>query len=135
MSNRLDWKVLTKEQRIEALAALLAEHTLSASMLCERFDNCSRNAIIGMVARNPDRLKLTYAQGPRVMNAARKRKAVAAPNVESIPFLKIRDGACKWPLWNDLPADASSAPCCGAPSAESKPWCEFHQGRAVRVVA
>lgn len=75
---RPDWLALSTETRIMRVAAILADTPgLSSTQIAGMFDNCSRNSIIGLVNRNPDRLKLLAKQGTGDINARKKRAAQA----------------------------------------------------------
>lgn len=47
----LDWKSMTTVERVDAVKPMIAEGDLSASEIAERFENCSRFSVIGLVHR------------------------------------------------------------------------------------
>lgn len=49
-----------------------------------------------------------------------------------INITKIRDGKCRWPMWDHLPPkpDVAVINFCGCASLAGKPYCEAHYERS-----
>lgn len=64
-------------------------------------------------------------------------RAERAPEPEFIPagieFIRLTEHTCKWPLWDRLPADASTAKHCGQ-HTDNGPWCELHKRKATHLI-
>lgn len=152
-----DWQNMDREQRQAAIRAAIEAGATSASDIACRIPGATRNAIIGQChrARPPIRLRGTpYKHAPgkaRRQMQPRQRKpkdatppaalprpaprAIEPPGTAGIPFLDITEHTCKWPLWGELPASASEARHCGAPSEDGTPYCAFHNQRGTTKVA
>jgi hypothetical protein len=148
-----------KDQRSQIIRALKAARKMSAGMLALEFENCTRNAILGHCLRND--IKLDFSRGeasplwrdgvrsqragkpeavkPKALYlVGRKAKPMQMPEPEpvpatSVPFVALENGMCRWPLWERLPSQAASAPCCGASTSEGKHYCSHHAALSRRA--
>lgn len=149
MLKRPDWTELSPSQKLEMVKPLLVKGMTSTG-IAARFENVTRNAIIGFCRR----ANLTLPNGvpPRVRNERKERRETKIStrpltrpgNTESVPLPKRRNeprpntampfeqaisrNACKWPLWDH---SQSIGDCCGAPRAGTGPYCEAHAARAI----
>lgn len=144
----LEWRKMGIEEKLP-IVAKLAREGMSASQIAKHFSDISRNSIIGFCHRND--IKLLGKQGWGRVNESRvsdlkksaqkgrpPKPAARPPRIErpaepmpdGVPFIETTAETCKWPLWETLPLRASSAPCCGRPTAEGKPYCDYHTGLA-----
>lgn len=154
----IDWKSLTTVERAQAVRDRIAAGDGSASIIAASLGT-TRNSIIGLCRRNNIVLPGDASMGGRKSgkaNAEKLRsakpakpkppkpplsgvvktmpKAERAPEPEPIvggkPFIELREGDCKWPLWDRLPQFASQAPHCGEPTAHGETWCSHHSAKA-----
>lgn len=79
-----DWTEMTKEQRIEKLKPLVGEG-LSAGQIAMHFGNCSRNAVIGYLARHD----VGYKGKGRTGRPVKAAKLVRAPARAPKPLMDI----------------------------------------------
>lgn len=149
-----DWKSLTKQQKEDALKHAIEANAGSASQIAGAFENCTRNSIIGRAHRSkillPGRIG-DAALSPKVAKArkvSRHAKPGKRPTIARLPqrsfaadttaplgsvaFADAGDENCKWPLWDDLPFFASTAPCCGLPTEAGRPYCLAHNHRSTQ---
>lgn len=71
-----DWKMLTREQKVEMVRPLVQDEGLSSTQIAARFRNTTRNTIIGLCHRH--RWQLKGGAGRRV-NEVENAKVRAAP--------------------------------------------------------
>jgi GcrA cell cycle regulator len=147
MLTRPDWRLLSPEQRREALKPLLRDGK-SASEIAAMFVGCTRNALIAFCFRKKMSLpnarlssKIVMTPKPVKPRATRQQRrpktaeifesaplppVLPAPDPAlAVPFVDAISSrtACKWPLWDQFSADAM---CCGTPRGEGQPYCTYH---------
>jgi GcrA cell cycle regulator len=50
--------------------------------------------------------------------------------IRPIPFLKVTDATCRWPLWTLPDNPGGEGLCCGDPTDGNSSWCSYHRKRA-----
>lgn len=148
-----DWKALSREQRIEMVAPMVAEG-LSSSKIAGRFRNTTRNTIIGLCHRYGMQLRGIAPKPPKQPKAPRPHGNKGQPKANAIiaraarkpptpppePF-DMEDGepvdvtalvgimqnkGCKWIHGDPLGQHGY----CGKPfKAGSASWCPEHHAR------
>lgn len=147
---RPNWTELSRSQKLDLVKPLLVKG-MTSSGIAAKFENVTRNAIIGFCRRS--NLTLPNGTPPKIMDERkkerRKTKVSTRPltrpgNTESAPLPKPRNeprpstaipfeqaisrDACKWPLWDH---SQTIGDCCGAPRASTGPYCGYHATRAI----
>lgn len=49
-----------------------------------------------------------------------------------VPFLAVREGQCRFPLWGEAVPSADALMCCGAATDGEAPYCKAHRARCWR---
>lgn len=147
MTTAFDWSTVSDH----SLAQLARDY--SAAQIAKQL-GCSRNAVIGRCARRGIRLSryIVPSVEPIVRAAERRASerqryaakrvklasvepiqimapwpAPAAPKPRNLSIMQLRDGVCRWPLWdNDTPA--SQKRYCGADAEPGQVYCAHCAG-------
>lgn len=142
-----DWKEMGTQERSEAIRPYI-EAELSASKIAAKFQNATRNSILGHIHRTigTGALKVKRPVGRPRKSATKTEKRPPRPigNMKSVPLPKMPEppnpelalpfmdalsgNVCKWPLWDEWTGPETSM-CCGASRKHDEPYCEFHMDR------
>ena len=109
------------EYQVTHLRTLLAEGN-SASTIGRVF-GCSKNAVLGKANRM--HIENRNRSPGHIPGAPRKQKMSAL--TPPVALLSVQHGQCRWPPWG---CSAREFPCCGAPCAATKSYCDFHMLKA-----
>ncbi len=125
---------------------------MSAAEIANTFEGATRNAVIGLAHRHPDKVRLSRLQGRKTANKNRQRKAragepekrkraaersltppdlpppVPAQQGRLVAWADATDAHCRYPLWSP-DAPASERFFCGALPIDGSPYCLFHTHR------
>lgn len=52
------------------------------------------------------------------------------PFFSGVAYFDLREGDCRWPLWNNNRPPIAERYSCGAPALEGKPYCLHHTEKA-----
>ena len=132
------------------VAAMLVDG-FSAGQIAARLGDVTRNAVIGVVFRDPElkkiglqgRVRLPSTSAAPPIEAVRRnqpkrpaqprfvtRPEPAAPTSLNLPLADLTPGQCKWPT-NDVPKGGRFL-FCGHARADGSPYCAYHAHRGVR---